>query len=248
MSEHTTLYRLFDQHGRLLYVGISGNPGRRFSQHAGDKHWWGDVADVKLVHYRTRAEAEDAELYAIRSEHPAYNIVGKSIQPSATRVGVAVGHRHAFFNKAWKTQRDTLVLVPEIALEPCVDDVDGDGAEQFAYWVTKVRERYPDEYASDSIPISWFVSGESVFESAPFQPADRYGLYGETFLTHYAWPTDEYEDRLVDWYSLSVCHSRFPRFVRYLGWVPSPLQPTCPLKSIVHSKRGMLPKQRRIAA
>lgn len=71
----TTLYRFYDGAGSLLYVGIAGNPGRRFEQHAKTKHWWTDVASSKIVHYSTRDEALIAETAAIQTEQPAYNIV-----------------------------------------------------------------------------------------------------------------------------------------------------------------------------
>lgn len=78
----TTLYRLYDERMRLLYVGIAGNPGRRFEQHAGDKPWWGDVAHVRTEHFDTRGDAERAEREAIRDEHPLYNIVHRKSDPA----------------------------------------------------------------------------------------------------------------------------------------------------------------------
>lgn len=74
-AESTTLYRLRDIAGRLLYVGIAGNPGRRFDQHAKDKAWWGEVASVNLQHFDSRPEALKAEREAIELEHPVYNVV-----------------------------------------------------------------------------------------------------------------------------------------------------------------------------
>jgi predicted GIY-YIG superfamily endonuclease len=77
-EQSVTLYRLFNRNLRLLYVGIAGNPGRRFSQHASDKFWWGEVVDVRLIHYPTREEARVAEIQAIRSENPLYNIADRA--------------------------------------------------------------------------------------------------------------------------------------------------------------------------
>lgn len=71
----TTLYRLYEATGRLLYVGITGNPGRRFEQHAHDKPWWSDVTDVKLEHHPTRQAALEAERDAILTSSPLHNIV-----------------------------------------------------------------------------------------------------------------------------------------------------------------------------
>jgi predicted GIY-YIG superfamily endonuclease len=70
----TSLYRLHDAQGGLLYVGIAGNPGRRFQEHAGTKAWWGQVRWVHLQHYPTRTEAEAAEITAIRTERPKHNV------------------------------------------------------------------------------------------------------------------------------------------------------------------------------
>lgn len=74
-STPTTLYRLFDTEGALLYVGIAGNPGRRFEQHAKDKPWWSEVDQIDLEHMDTRAEALIEEAKAIREESPRYNVV-----------------------------------------------------------------------------------------------------------------------------------------------------------------------------
>lgn len=82
MTSHTTLYRLFDADGELLYVGIAGNPGRRFAQHGGEKPWWREVSETTLTHYDTRAEALMAEREAIQTEHPRYNIMLSLRAPS----------------------------------------------------------------------------------------------------------------------------------------------------------------------
>jgi hypothetical protein len=55
-------------------VGIAGNPGRRLQEHAGTKAWWGQVSWVHVEHYPTRTEAEAAEITAIKSEWPKYNV------------------------------------------------------------------------------------------------------------------------------------------------------------------------------
>lgn len=78
-SSPTTLYRLYNADGGLLYVGIAGNPGRRFEQHRQDKPWWGSVANIRLEHFPTRDAASEAELKAIRTEHPQHNIVGREM-------------------------------------------------------------------------------------------------------------------------------------------------------------------------
>lgn len=232
MSEHTTLYRLYNKHGVLLYVGISGNPGRRFSQHAEDKLWWGDVADVKLTHFGTRQGAEIAERQAIQSEHPIHNIRHSTRE---TQAPILTGKCE--FTTRWHPGPEWevhLTLFSYLAYESCVDDLDEEsGAQQFWYWANKVRELMPDEYELDAVPVYWSVVGPSVWESAPFQPKGRCG--DTNFLSEYTWPVED-GYKYVDWYSLPLVHDRSPEFVSALGWSPSALQPSCPLKSIVASK------------
>lgn len=75
VSDRTALYRLYDCDGTLMYVGITSNPERRFSQHASDKPWWPNVTRKAVEWYSTRSAAELAEEAAIRLRHPLYNVV-----------------------------------------------------------------------------------------------------------------------------------------------------------------------------
>jgi predicted GIY-YIG superfamily endonuclease len=69
------LYRLRDEAGRLLYVGISDAPLRRWPEHAADKPWWPDVTDFSLQWLDNRADALDAESRTIRTEKPLHNLL-----------------------------------------------------------------------------------------------------------------------------------------------------------------------------
>ena len=75
----TTLYRMFDAAGDLLYVGITSRGGRRFDEHAKVQPWWVEVASVTVEHFATRTEALAAELAAIRVEDPTYNAAGREL-------------------------------------------------------------------------------------------------------------------------------------------------------------------------
>ncbi|MEU0659591.1 GIY-YIG nuclease family protein [Streptomyces lavendulocolor] len=74
IAERTALYRLRNSAGRLLYVGISSSPQRRWVEHSIDKPWWPEVSDLSLEWHGSRGEALDAEMEAIRSERPLYNV------------------------------------------------------------------------------------------------------------------------------------------------------------------------------
>lgn len=79
----TTLYRMYGgrsiikPRGRLLYVGITGNPKRRTAQHRASKVWFPEVTRTKIKVYPTRSAAAAAELAAIRRERPRHNIIGR---------------------------------------------------------------------------------------------------------------------------------------------------------------------------
>jgi predicted GIY-YIG superfamily endonuclease len=74
----TALYRLRGSVDDLLYVGISNDPLRRWSEHAGDKAWWPQVAHFSLEWFPSRDQALLAEARAIRAERPLYNIAHNS--------------------------------------------------------------------------------------------------------------------------------------------------------------------------
>lgn len=73
----TTLYRMYDGDGSLLYAGIAVDPGRRLIQHKATKSWWPQIARLELEHFTDRREAMQAETFAILNEHPKWNIVGR---------------------------------------------------------------------------------------------------------------------------------------------------------------------------
>jgi excisionase family DNA binding protein len=67
---------MFDESGTLLYVGVAGNPMERFSEHRRDKQWWAEIASITIESHPTRESALAAEIRAIRTESPRYNVVG----------------------------------------------------------------------------------------------------------------------------------------------------------------------------
>lgn len=73
----TSVYRLFDAEGNLLYVGITNRGHHRLNQHAADKDWWQDVASATIEHHLNRQAAMAAETKAIREENPRYNLQQK---------------------------------------------------------------------------------------------------------------------------------------------------------------------------
>lgn len=81
-----TLYRMFDDEGFLLYVGLTNNPAGRFRDHnAAD--WWDQVASITVEHHCDREDLKAAEAEAIKTENPVYNKTGNrtpGVQPVPT--------------------------------------------------------------------------------------------------------------------------------------------------------------------
>lgn len=69
----TALYRLYDAHGRLLYIGITHELEQRWSTHASTKAWWSKVVRKTIEWHENRGLAEAAEKTAIREERPMHN-------------------------------------------------------------------------------------------------------------------------------------------------------------------------------
>jgi excinuclease UvrABC nuclease subunit len=67
------LYRFYSDKGELLYVGTSGDFGRRFPVHA-QKIWFLQVRGITLEWYASEDDALKAERRAIHVEHPRYNV------------------------------------------------------------------------------------------------------------------------------------------------------------------------------
>ncbi len=72
--EHV-VYRLFDRHGRLLYVGMTHDLPKRLDRHRATKHWWADVdaARTTTIAHPSHDLAAVAEVCAITTEGPLHN-------------------------------------------------------------------------------------------------------------------------------------------------------------------------------
>lgn len=79
MSDSTYLYRHFNSSGELLYVGISINAFDRYKQHANEKEWIDEVANMTIERFPCRGDALLAESSAIVKEKPKYNIAGNPL-------------------------------------------------------------------------------------------------------------------------------------------------------------------------
>ena len=71
------LYRYWDACGCLLYVGITGDFHSRDGSHERSSPWYYLATRHKVEELPSEPEAREAELTAIRSEHPVFNAAGR---------------------------------------------------------------------------------------------------------------------------------------------------------------------------
>lgn len=72
-AERTALYRIYDEAGALLYIGITRDFGMRWQKHAAQQPWWPQVKRQVVDWYDSRPEARKAEIAAIGAEQPKHN-------------------------------------------------------------------------------------------------------------------------------------------------------------------------------
>lgn len=87
----THLYRHFDKHGALLYVGVSLNTLIRLGQHGDHSHWYDSIARVEIETFETRQKALEAEARAIFEEKPKHNVM----QPRKKNIMAELARRDA---------------------------------------------------------------------------------------------------------------------------------------------------------
>ncbi|MEE1812616.1 GIY-YIG nuclease family protein [Streptomyces sp. BE133] len=85
-TKPAAVYRLYDEAGSLLYVGMTGSLEQRWTFHALDKFWWHLVVRKDVTWHKVRREAEEAEKLAILTEKPTYNLTLNPGRPPV-RVG-----------------------------------------------------------------------------------------------------------------------------------------------------------------
>lgn len=84
-ADATVLYRFYDASGALLYVGITNSMAQRFKAHETFAAWMCLAVSVKLEHFDRRVDAAAAEIAAIKSEKPAWNVAHANDRPAPAR-------------------------------------------------------------------------------------------------------------------------------------------------------------------
>lgn len=68
------VYWIYDQYGRVIYIGSSHDPQKRLGVHMATSSWRREIARMEVVAwYPSQLEARSAERLAIRAEDPDHN-------------------------------------------------------------------------------------------------------------------------------------------------------------------------------
>lgn len=70
-----SVYRCYDEDGRLLYVGITSQGMARASSHHAYSRWWKLMVRQDWEHYDSRPEALLREAELIATQFPIFNVV-----------------------------------------------------------------------------------------------------------------------------------------------------------------------------
>lgn len=164
------LYRHFDKHSRLLYIGISLSTVARLSQHRDCSHWFDRIVHIVIEHYETREEASAAEARAIEVEKPFYNKVfnkkglANSLDPVDQERLKHIDERYDFLVRRPDFRGD-----PEYYVKikgQYVGKISGQyGSDEFFDSYMKIRQKYDKDYGKRvkeywerKIPGAQFVS------------------------------------------------------------------------------------------
>lgn len=72
-TDEWVVYRYYAADGELLYVGCTGYPLQRMTQHSKNSAWWPQVRRQVVESYPTAAAGFDREREVIATERPRYN-------------------------------------------------------------------------------------------------------------------------------------------------------------------------------
>lgn len=127
----TALYRYYEA-DTLLYVGISHDAFRRATQHTERSAWYTRADRMTIERLPTRADARTAELDAIRTERPLFNIEGtdrdtRRFTTTANRADPAVDFCH-ICEAPINPNQDRFLIWAEIWCSTCFHDPGFHGA------------------------------------------------------------------------------------------------------------------------
>lgn len=140
MDASVYVYRHFDTEGRLLYVGMANHPKRRLVSHGSAKTAWHNlIARSTYERFPNRIAAASAEITAIQTERPLWNVT---------------------HNPAMPTRPLHPVRIPKSSTQPITIFIPAEPCFARAGWLISIRTGGPAEHREMKVPNSsrgsWF--------------------------------------------------------------------------------------------
>jgi hypothetical protein len=148
-----SLYRYYNKHGQLLYVGKTNSVIVRNSHHSRNKIWYGEITKATYEHYSSDVAVVAAETLAIKAEHPLYNVLHNGKRTDAGRDAYnpfQVGNDfYVKWNEVVKNENTPLWL--EFELEGLSAAGDCEDWEMSGLWGGMIRKW------ADEVSIYWSI-------------------------------------------------------------------------------------------
>lgn len=154
-------YRFYDDADRLLYVGVTDNPGKRFAQHRSAP--WGYLAQTfSLEWFRTRGRALSAEHHAIEREGPLYNgDRAECFEGTAADARAATPAHLERFPTHWRIERRGLAPWPSRLCRwetgSFIVNMSQDAADQLAHAIAMENPEHHSTFEGEraGVPDPW---------------------------------------------------------------------------------------------
>lgn len=111
-TQPSSVYRMYDKGGVLIYVGLTDRGHLRQADHLASKAWAREIAETHWEHFDTREEAAHRERDLIEEKHPQHNVVYRS--PDAEPDRIEFRYRAEQLDLLVELERETKVLRAEI--------------------------------------------------------------------------------------------------------------------------------------
>jgi predicted GIY-YIG superfamily endonuclease len=85
-SKKYALYRIKNDEGKSIYIGISGTAMRRVADHIDNKKWQSEISSIDVEYFDNKIDAEMSEILAVKRYRPKYNGTYNNSEPAKSAV------------------------------------------------------------------------------------------------------------------------------------------------------------------
>lgn len=158
------VYKMYDDAGCLLYVGVSAKPSDRWERHK-DKPWFKAVSNIQTVRTESEQESRQMEGFIIRQEHPKFNVAG---QPSyiqfISAVKMGVENVILELQRGFRLSEDDIIVMIDEVVKAVTNSQTPDTQEYFdILWYSFFGRISEKEYLKYGITVQRYVMVEGEY-------------------------------------------------------------------------------------